>query len=61
VFEAFKYADRARRMGSLGLGLSLAKSIVELHGGTIEVEEMTGGGAGFHIWLPTADATFPPA
>ena len=33
VFEAFKYADRARRMGSLGLGLSLAKSIVELHQG----------------------------
>jgi signal transduction histidine kinase len=56
VFEAFKYADRARRMGSLGLGLSLARSIVELHGGTIEVEEMTGGGAGFHVWLPTADA-----
>ncbi len=55
VFEAFKYADRARRMGSLGLGLSLARSIVELHGGTIEVEEMSGGGAGFHIWLPTAD------
>jgi signal transduction histidine kinase len=55
VFEAFKYADRARRMGSLGLGLSLARSIVELHGGSIEVEEMTGGGAGFHIWLPTAD------
>jgi signal transduction histidine kinase len=55
VFEAFKYADRARRMGSLGLGLSLARSIVELHGGSIEVEEMTGGGAGFHVWLPTAD------
>ncbi len=55
VFEAFKYADRARRMGSLGLGLSLARSIVELHGGTIEVEEMTGGGAGFHVWLPTAE------
>jgi signal transduction histidine kinase len=42
-------------MGSLGLGLSLARSIVELHGGTIEVEEMTGGGAGFHVWLPTAE------
>jgi signal transduction histidine kinase len=57
VFEAFKYADRARRMGSLGLGLSLARSIIELHGGSIEVEEVTGGGVGFHLWLPTADAT----
>ncbi len=55
VFEAFKHADRARRMGSLGLGLSLARSIVELHSGTIEVQEMTGGGVGFHIWLPTAE------
>jgi signal transduction histidine kinase len=56
VFEAFKYADRARRMGSLGLGLSLAKSIAELHGGRIEVEEMAPGGAMFHVWLPTVEA-----
>lgn len=56
VFEAFKYADRARRMGSLGLGLSLARSIVELHGGTIEVDELSGGGAEFHVWLPTAES-----
>jgi signal transduction histidine kinase len=55
VFEAFKYADKARRMGSLGLGLSLARSIIELHGGSIEVEERTEGGVGFHVWLPTAD------
>ena len=55
VFDAFKYADRARRMGSLGLGLSLARSIVELHGGTLDVEEMTAGGVAFHVWLPTAD------
>ena len=55
VFDAFKYADRARRMGSLGLGLSLARSIVELHGGTLDVDEMTAGGVAFHVWLPTAD------
>jgi signal transduction histidine kinase len=54
IFEAFKYADRARRMGSLGLGLSLARSILELHGGSIEVEQMTGGGVMFHVWLPSA-------
>ena len=54
IFEAFKYADRARRMGSLGLGLSLARSILELHGGSVEVEEMTGGGATFHVWLPAS-------
>jgi signal transduction histidine kinase len=56
IFEAFKYADRARRHGSLGLGLSLARSILEIHGGTIGLEAMEGGGGGgavFRIWLPT--------
>ena len=54
IFEAFKYADRARRMGSLGLGLSLARSILELHGGSVEVEQVSNGGVMFHVWLPTA-------
>ncbi len=57
IFEAFKYADRARRHGSLGLGLSLARSILEIHGGTIGLEVMEGGGGGgavFRIWLPTS-------
>ncbi len=57
IFEAFKYADRARRHGSLGLGLSLARSILEIHGGTIGLEAQEGGGGGgavFRIWLPTS-------
>jgi signal transduction histidine kinase len=58
IFEAFKYADRARRMGSLGLGLSLARSILELHGGTVEVEEAVGGGATFHVWLPSSSGAW---
>ena len=53
IFEAFKDADRARRHGSLGLGLSLARSILEIHGGTIGIDAMEGGGAVFRIWLPT--------
>lgn len=53
IFEAFKYADRARRHGSLGLGPSLARSIIELHGGTIDVDTTDGGGTVFHVWLPT--------
>jgi signal transduction histidine kinase len=55
IFEAFKYADRARRHGSLGLGLSLARSILEAHGGSIGLEAPEGGGgAVFRIWLPTS-------
>ena len=53
IFDAFKHADRARRHGSLGLGPALARSIVELHGGTIDVETTEGGATVFHVWLPT--------
>lgn len=53
LFEAFKNVELARRHGSLGLGLSLAKSIVEIHGGSIDVEIVAGGGTVFRVWLPT--------
>jgi len=54
VFEAFKDADRARRHGSLGLGLSLARSILEIHGGNVQVDMTPGGGCLFHVHLPTS-------
>jgi signal transduction histidine kinase len=54
VFEAFKDPDRARRHGSLGLGLSLARSILEIHSGAIDVAAAKGGGAVFHVSLPTS-------
>jgi signal transduction histidine kinase len=52
IFDAFKHADRARRHGSLGLGPSLARAIVELHGGGIHIET-TEAGTGFHVWVPS--------
>jgi signal transduction histidine kinase len=52
IFEAFKDPERARKHGSLGLGLSLARSIMELHGGTIEASTHQGTGTEFHVWLP---------
>ncbi len=55
LFDAFENVELARRHGSLGLGLSLAKSIVEIHGGTVEVEVREGGGTVFRLWLPTAN------
>jgi len=39
-----------------GLGLSLAKGIIEQHGGSIEATSLPGSGAEFSIWLPTAGA-----
>ena len=52
IFDAFKSAESARRHGGLGLGLQLARSIVEIHAGTIEVDSTPRGGMIFRVWLP---------
>jgi signal transduction histidine kinase len=55
VFNRFSQADpsAARRYGGLGLGLSLVKHLVELHGGTVAVaSEGPGRGTTFSITLP---------
>ena len=58
MWEPFAQADRslARTKGGLGLGLSLVKALVELHGGTVRARsEGPGRGAEFLITLPLAD------
>ncbi len=57
IFEPFYRGDRSRsrRRGGAGLGLSLAKGIVEAHGGTISVESSLGKGTCFRIRLPISD------
>jgi signal transduction histidine kinase len=58
VFEAFRQADGspAREQGGLGLGLSIVRHLVELHGGTITAGNRPGGGAVFTVRLPAAPA-----
>ena len=56
VFEAFRQADgtSSREHGGLGLGLAIAKQLVELHGGTIAAHSGgRGTGATFEIFLPS--------
>jgi signal transduction histidine kinase len=50
VFESFF----TTKEGGMGLGLAIARSIVDLHGGHIWAENNPGGGAAFHFTLPVA-------
>jgi CheY-like chemotaxis protein len=63
IFEAFEQGDQAmmRRQGGLGLGLSIAKPIIEAHGGTIAPHsDGPGLGATFTITLPLSGAPVSP-
>jgi signal transduction histidine kinase len=55
IFERFYRVDksRTRATGGTGLGLTIAKRLVEAHGGTIKVESKVGQGSTFTFSLPT--------
>ena len=68
VFDRFRQADSSstRRHGGLGIGLTIVRHIVELHGGSVRAESAgLGHGATFRVKLPVAsvravEAEVPP-
>jgi len=55
LFDVFEQEQKARSFGGLGLGLSICKAVVEMHGGEISAySEGTGRGATFTVRLPVA-------
>jgi two-component system, OmpR family, sensor kinase len=52
VFDRFYRAENARFRSGMGLGLSIAHSVAEQHGGTITLESTVGQGSRFTVTLP---------
>jgi signal transduction histidine kinase/DNA-binding LacI/PurR family transcriptional regulator/AraC-like DNA-binding protein len=53
IFEPFVTIEDNRRIaGGIGLGLSITRHLVALHGGTMRLESRPGQGSTFHIYLP---------
>jgi PAS domain S-box-containing protein len=62
LFERFRQGDgsRRRKHGGLGLGLSIVRTLTELHGGTVTAtSDGDGAGATFTVLLPAADSPLP--
>ena len=56
VFEEFHQVDEgaARRYEGAGLGLTLAKRLLEIQGGQIQLESVLGSGSTFSVFFPAA-------
>ncbi|NLO41178.1 MAG: sensor histidine kinase [Ruminiclostridium sp.] len=62
IFARFHQVDRAfsRNFEGSGIGLSLVKSMVEIHGGTISVNSTPGKGSKFVVTLPVNQDSYAP-
>jgi len=60
IFGRFERASSMRNYGGLGLGLYVARQIIEAHGGSVSARNPAGGGAVFTVRLPLVERQ-PPA
>jgi PAS domain S-box-containing protein len=54
LFEKYRRTEEGKKREGTGLGLFIVKSLVEAHGGRVEVESIVGVGSCFRVFLPTA-------
>jgi signal transduction histidine kinase len=59
IFDRFYQVDPSsrRRFGGMGLGLSLVRSIVEAHRGSVWAESAEGSGSTIHVWFPRLNSS----
>ena len=62
VCERFYRADASGSIPGTGLGMSIVKEIIELHGGAVQIESTLGVGTTVTLWMSAvnANANGPP-
>ena len=58
IFDRFYQTDESHQQIGTGIGLAFVKEVVDLHGGTVEVESTPGFGTCFTVTLPTTRAHY---